>query len=337
MNEDHRSIASKHAEQREQLKNMPLMTTLALKDVIKQIEKENLQVSSVLNESYRQLTKLVDEVRDNKESINFVKDRTERITNQVIEMEKKLIAQQVKSQHSVNSKGKEGEDKLIELLQERLLDRDGYTVEKVSNHSMSCDIIVKRNEYPSIRIESKAIGKENGDKVKSKEVEKFERDLQQMNNHGIFVSLYSGIVGKGNIQIEQLANRKFAIYLGNNQFNMDSIIDMIQLLYKLDSFCCKGEDDSDTKLSSESMYKIQGYVKDYTNKLTQTKTHLKESIALLTEIQLDMIEKVILGQRETQNKEKGVHCDQCGMDFQSIQGLNSHRRKCKPMITLKNK
>ncbi len=327
--EEGRINVGRHVEQNEQMKNMPITTKLVLTDLIKDVERENMHVSSILNESQRQLARVVDELRDNKECLNFVRDRTERITDQVVEMEKKLITQQTKAQHCVNSKGKEGEDKLLELLQERLMTRDGYTIEKVSGQSMNCDIVVKRNEYPPIRIESKAIGKETGEKVRSKDVEKFVRDLNQLNNHGILVSLYSGIVGIGNIELQQLPNGKFAIYLGNNNFDVDLIIDMIQLLYKLDGVCSKDDGGKDIKLTKDSLSKVQGYLKDYTNKITQIKAHLKESLTLVSEIQLDMIEKIIMGQKEGQKERRGeVLCEDCGGSFQNVHGLNIHKRRC---------
>jgi len=336
MNEEQRMVTSRYAEQREQLKTMPLVTKVALKEVMNNVEQESLNVSRMLQESCVQLTKLMREVRDNKESINFVRDKTERITSHVSNLENQLLVQQTKSQHNSSNKGKEAEEKLFKLLQDRLMSRDGYTVTQVCRQSMSCDITVERKEHPCIRIESKAYGKENGDKVKSAEVKKFERDLIQMNDHGIFVSLYSGIVGIGNIEIQQLPTGKFAVYLGNNNYDVDMIIDMVQLLYKLDKACCRVDDGNETRLSLEAISRIQGYLNDYNTKIQKTKIHLKESIGLLSEIQLDLIEKVLLGQKEvakvlgnTPDDKRAVQCEHCGRHFQSIQGMSSHKRTCK--------
>ena len=195
--------------------------------------------------------------------------------------------------------------------------------------------------FPCIRIESKAYGKENGEKVRNGEVKKFERDLTQMNDHGIFVSLYSGIAGVGNIEIKQLPTGKFAVYLGNNNFDVDMIVDMIQLLYILDNACCKDNTDNEIRLSPEAVSRIQGYLTDYNNKMQKIKVHLKESMGLISEIQFDLIETVLLGQKEVtkelrvnaKEEKKMIHCDQCGIYFQTIQGLSSHKRRCKSSET----
>jgi hypothetical protein len=97
-------------------------------------------------------------------------------------------------------------------------------VSKVNGKSHSCDILVQRDDFPDISIESKAHGQNTGEKVRTREIEKFERDLLELDNHGIFVSIYSEIVGKGSLEIKQLPNAKFAIYLSKNMFDVDTIL-----------------------------------------------------------------------------------------------------------------
>jgi len=107
--------------------------------------------------------------------------------------------------------GSIAEDTLYNLLSEKLMLRDGFSVTKVNGKSHSCDILVQREDFPDISIESKAHGQNTGEKVRTKEIEKFERDLHELDNHGIFVSIYNEIVGKGSLEIKQLPNAKFAI------------------------------------------------------------------------------------------------------------------------------
>ena len=66
-----------------------------------------------------------------------------------------------------------------------------------------------------------------------------------LNSHGIFVSLYSGICGKGAIEFELLpTTKKFAFYLSKNDFDGGMISEIIRLIYKLDTFV-SDKDDND--------------------------------------------------------------------------------------------
>jgi hypothetical protein len=207
---------------------------------------------------------------------------------------------------SSGKKGRDGEDLLYDILSTRLKLRDGYTVEKVNGLSHNCDMVVKREKYPSVRIESKAIGQQTGAKVSSRDVEKFQRDLLQVNDHGIFISLYSEISGVSNFEVQQLANGKFAIYLSNvllkseaGDGNCDGsvVLEMLQLVYTLDRISMKGDGNDSLVVSIDSMKRVQSYLKDFNNKIQSAKMHLKDTMSILSEIQMDMIEKVLLGQK----------------------------------------
>lgn len=248
-----------------------------------------------------------------------------------------------KAGKSTNVKGQESEDKMVEMLSEKLLYRDGYVVEKVSGQAQSCDIVVRREKYPNIRIECKA----HADKVRVKEVDKFVRDLTQCNNHGIFVSFKSGICGINNFELQQLSTGKFAVYLSNNQYDVDAVIEMLHLLYRLDEIMrhARGADGGDGavfKLSPESVMRIKTYLRDAMGKIASVKQHMKESCALLSEIQLDLVEKVILGQAGESNNHSVTRastqrpaatpneykCEKCDRTFKSSAGHREHVKKC---------
>jgi hypothetical protein len=141
-----------------------------------------------------------------------------------------------KAGQSTASKGRAGEFILFDLLSRHLRARDGFAVEHTAGQACSCDILVKRSGFPDIRIESKAHGQGSGEKVRSCNVVKFQRDLEHNRNHGIFVSLYTEIVNIGNFEIQQMPTGKFAIYLCKIGENVEPVVEMIQLLYILDSY-----------------------------------------------------------------------------------------------------
>ena len=226
-------------------------------------------------------------------------------------------------------KGEEGEKGLINILESKLHIRDGYNIQDVKSIAHSCDIVIKRDGYPDVRVESKAHGKETGENVRVAEVKKFESDLLTLNNHGIFVSLYSGICGKGAFEIELLPNNKFAVYLANNNYDGDTITEVLRLIYKLDRFTSGPESDNIT-ISTDSMMRIKAYLTDFNRKIDDLKTSLKNSIRILNEITLDLVEKALTGHMsdEPQTTTISYACDVCHQTCTSKAGLTLHKKRC---------
>jgi hypothetical protein len=226
-------------------------------------------------------------------------------------------------------KGEEGEKGLVNVLESKLHTRDGYTIHDVKSIAHSCDIVIKRDGFPDVRVESKAHGKDTGENVRVAEVKKFESDLLTLNNHGIFVSLYSGICGKGAFEIELLPNNKFAVYLSNNNYDGDIITDVVRLIYKLDRFTSGPESDNIT-ISTDSMMRIKAYLTDFNRKIDDLKTSLKNSIRILNEITLDLVEKALTGHNQDapQTSTISYTCDGCGQTCTSKAGLTLHKKRC---------
>jgi hypothetical protein len=317
----------------DQINHVPLLTKAAIGDALKELEQQSTCVATTLQATHQLL-------QSGMRDVGSIRADTAQISSRV----DGLMMTSVKNSNSTKFKGADGEDKLYDLLCERLKARDGYVVERVSGHSFSCDIAIKREGQPTVRIESKAHGYGTQEKVRYKEVEKFQRDLLQANNHGIFVSLFSGIVGIGNVEVQQLPNSKFAVYLSNNHYDVETIIDMVQLLYKLDNIVCGAKDDgSHLRVTIEAMTRIKMCLQDYSKKINSVKAHMRDSIAILNEMQFDMIESVLMGQhREKENERKsrvdrdrkyddGVEhiCCKCGRAFLKKKGLATHFRNCR--------
>ena len=168
----------------------------------------------------------------------------------------------------------------------------------------------------------------------------------QLDNHGIFVSLYSNIVGKGELELEQLSNGKFAIYLSNNAYNMDLIVDMIQLLYKIDKITDMHNAEGGVILTTETMIRIQRIIKENNNKILSLKSHLRQCVQIVNDIELDIVTDIITGQclrgerketkenesnkKETNEKEELMKfkCSSCGKMLKSNTALISHMKHC---------
>jgi hypothetical protein len=309
-----------------QLNNIPTISKTILNDILKDVETNTLNVKLVVNNLHT-------EMRENNNSILNIRAINEELKNKIDNLTNKTI----KDNNSNKIKGSYGENEIYNLLSDKLMSRDGYIIEQVNGISHNCDILIKCKNKPDIRIESKAHGQNNGEKVRQKEIDKFERDLIHTNNHGIFVSLYSNIVGKNSIDLIQLSNGKFAIYLSNNNYNIDNIIDSMNIIYKIDSIIQNSLNNEKFIINIETMMKLKSIINENNTKINSVKLHLRDSINILNDLTLDMIDKLIINNelkvenKEINNKEinkETLVCNWCNKKCKSNSGLKNHKATC---------
>jgi len=327
----------------EQLRQVPALTRGVIADVLHNMEMQQQSAAISLNEARKGIDAIQTTVRDQQQSLAMVTHRTECMQEKIDTVEKHMIKQTARS---TIDKGKHGEDKLFDWLCERLRMRDGYVVEKTNGQACGCDIVIKRHGgYPDIRIESKAIGESTKEKVRHAQVTKFIRDLEQTQNHGIFVSLYSDIVGISNFELQQLSNGKFAVYLTKLNTDLEPIIEMIQLLYTLDKILSKQDNAEDgtanmVRIPAETMACVQQYLKDYGTTIFCTKQHLRIAYTKLGEIDMNMIASMILGNSgdirdnkatsasdATATEDNQFKCPRCTKTFTTKRALQRHSAK----------
>lgn len=128
-----------------------------------------------------------------------------------------------------------GKSELHDLLCHRLAIHDTYSLERVNGIPHTCDSIIKRVGFHDVCLEVKTHGEHTGAKVGKKETVRFRKDLLTMSSHGIFVSLYNDICGKGKVDFEVLQNCKIAVFLSSNNHDVNIIFDVVQLIYHMDS------------------------------------------------------------------------------------------------------
>jgi len=312
--------------------NSPLIIKGVLGDLIHNLEQQTSNISYVVSSIQK-------DINSNSTNVAILKSSHDELKNKIDLLDKQLLAKQTKESNSNSYKGAVAEETLYNLLCDQLMTRNGFTVTKVNGMAHSCDILVQRDGCPDIRIESKAHGQNTGEKVRTFQVDKFERDLLELDNHGIFVSVFSEISGRGNIEITQLPNAKFAIYLGKNMYDCGIINDMIYLLYKLDSIITTSKANSNVTLSPESILKIQNIVKSISVKINTVKSSLKDSISVLNSITLEQIEDILKDQfhdlqgvDDTNITVVAVEnkCKTCGFISKTKKGLVAHmHRKCR--------
>jgi hypothetical protein len=226
-----------------------------------------------------------------------------------------LLIKNIKQTNNSSIKGYESENKLLDLLNIQLSYKQGYNITSTGLVKYSCDILVQRDKFPDILIENKDYKMT----VNKTEVDKFIRDVTYQNKHGIFVSASTPIVNKGSLELIQLPNGKFTIYLSNNNYNVDLIIDMINLIYKLDSITASV--DQSVHISHENLLLIQNEIRSITTNISSVKSHLEQSLSLLKLISNNTIEKILVNQlSDTKHKfnKPNVHTNHTDISIESI-------------------
>ena len=287
------ALRGQFTEQGAQLtKHLPVYVSQALSETLNDIQERGAVLQSKLEGAQDQLKGMEAQARENSERLSAVEKGGDSVLGKVDGLTQQVTALGVRQTSHLRAKGVSGEQRLYELLSERLRLRDGYVVEVVAGQSHGCDLVVRRTGYTDVRIESKVYA----DKVGVKEVEKFRRDLMGLNAHGVFVSVQSGVVGMGEVELEQMASGRFAVYLSNNQYNVSLVVDMIALMYKLDRLMGGGVDEEvAVRVPSEVMREVQQHVQDFAHKVSKLKVNMRESMVLLNQLALDHVVRLLHG------------------------------------------
>ena len=137
-------------------------------------------------------------------NMNYIKDLSTRNTHTQENINEELL-KYINKHNNPCSKGTMGENLLYKILSDELPTGD---IVNTSNYTGRGDFIIKRKDKEDILIETK----DYTSNVKKEEVDKFIRDVNNNECHGIFLSQNSGIVNRENYQIE-INNNKILIYI----------------------------------------------------------------------------------------------------------------------------
>jgi hypothetical protein len=261
-------------------------------------------------------------VLDRKEIENVIlaNDKMVLVLDRISSLEAKLDT--FSTSRSANKKGQDGEREIFELLSDKLPSRNGYNVESVRGVVNNCDIIVRCDGYENIHIDVKNY--ECGGKIRTNIVDKFRSDLIGLNTSGIMISLWSGIVSKSEIEIEQLPTGKFAVYLSNTGNNADRLVEFIYLLHKLEKLYVS----DGMMMSSETLTRIRNIVSDNLRRINDIRTHLTTSISILNEMNISSINQLIMNaehkEPETVSDQNPTMCPRCKKTFSTRYKCNQH-------------
>ncbi len=276
---------------------LPACVSDALGTSFRELQRQGTVLQTRLDDALSQLKGVEAHVRDSSGKLSLLEKGGDSVLGKVDGIMTQLTTMQVRQTSHLRAKGVGGESRLHELLCERLRVRDGFVVEVVAGQAHGCDIVVRRaGGFTDVRIECKVYT----DKVGVKELDKFRRDLLGLNTHGVFVSIQSGIVGMAELEFEQLPTGRFAVYLSNNHFNVDIVADWISVMHKIERMACPAEDSHETgstvvRVPEEVMREVHRHLLDFSSKVGLLKVNLRECMALLNQLTLDHVERLLRG------------------------------------------
>ena len=249
------------------------------------------------------------------------------------------------NKRSSSYKGQEGEHHMIDLLDSKLTSRNGYEVIDCHSQPHNLDILIKKSGYNDVRIDVKNHGKDSKEdgRIRTNEVKRFENDVLNCSSHGILVSLHSKICGKEQIQFDRLPNGKCVIYLSNNEYNVDFIIELLQILQFIDDRWRsekQSPEDDRLYLSSDAVQKINEILKESEQKVYDLKTKLEQSVKLVSSIKFDLINSLFRGQQikdvvigKTLPDSDSITCEHCGKIIRNCKGaLKKHLKHCPSIL-----
>ncbi|MEW5314998.1 MAG: hypothetical protein WDW38_006455 [Sanguina aurantia] len=200
-----------------------------------------------------------------------------------------------------------------------LTSREDFQVDLVCGQAHQCDISIKRLGHPEVRVECKAHGEQTGEKVRARETARFQSDLPDL-------------------AIEMLPTGKFAVYLGNNQYDVGVIECMLHLVYRLEAATVTTLDGragaGTVSVTPEAMQRVQLMLKSCGDKVHAIKVHLRSALTILTDMTFDMISRTLLGDEVTTQAlaptrvglPQSHGCSECEMSYKTAAGLLSHVR-----------
>jgi len=307
-----------------------LINSLTTSGIKAELTPETLQTLSTKFEHMNEkldMSRMVDTVSRSElmlSTVQGIKSSTDQLTSKIDSFSTLRTTNRYKGDH--------GERRLQEVLEIALQSSDGYTITDTSSMAHNCDMVIKRTGYPDIRIESKAHGRDNGESVKMVDIKRFESDLASLNTHGIMVSLYGGIVGKGHIDMTVIpTTNKMAFYLSNNNFDGDTVANTVKLIYKLDHITTLQNEENTITITNDTMAKIRSHLSDAGRRMEEIKSHLKNSMRLANEISWNVIEHLIMA---VPPEPIALACEYCQLVFKNKSGLTQHRNKCKNAPTV---
>ena len=221
-------------------------------------------------------------------------------------------------------KGQLGENLLYNVLINEFPSAD---IQNTSNLTGKGDFIISRKNKNNILIETK----EYTDSVKKSEVEKFLKDVNSNDCHGIFMSQKSGIVNKENYQID-INNKNILIYIHFTKYEPYKISLAVKIIDLLSEKIIT-TNTNDIILTKDTLKDIKDEYENLCiikNKLiSDLKDYTKKTLEYYENITLVNLEKY-LSKHYAIMKKNLYLCEYCKInEYINLKSLARHKTTCR--------
>jgi hypothetical protein len=311
--------------------------------LIENINKDEKSISEFVNNIDSKFNSMITNLQQ--PIFSFIQSSEERTATNVQQIRDKLISQQMsqdslnvgmheflnKYKHNSSSKGNVSEYELYSILQyifpsDEIID--------CSTETATCDYRVNRlnQSKPSILFENKDYSRS----VTTEEIKKFERDLNQQRQHGIFISHKSNITYKEPFQIDIIDNL-IHIYLPNTDYSVEKIKIAVEIIdslsTKLKHITNVQSEMTTINITKEDLDELVEVFNDFnTQKISlidTIRTTNKQILDKIESMQINCVKKILNKNGVFQNDDdfKCKHCNT--FSGKNKASLGAHVRNCK--------
>ena len=272
-------------------------------------------IYSYISSSEERIQNTISAVKD---SNNASKLKTEIIMDELAEYLRKFKGS--------SDKGNMGESELESVLTKMFPVGD---IINTSNTKASGDFVLKRDNKPSIMVETKAYSRN----VNPDEISKYIRDSEEMHMHSIFLSQHTGITCKPNYHIE-IHKGSILVYVHNVEYSPEKIqvaIDIIDNLdSKLDVIYSENEENIiTTEVLDDINREFQSFITQRDAIVSMTKEHHKKMLTQLENLNFVCLDKY-LSTKYASARKTGIVCDICNVfNAPNKKSLSAHQRGCR--------
>lgn len=241
----------------------------------------------------------------------------------------KLFEDFFHNNNNSNRKGKQGESKLEPILSSILPDAE---IKNTSKDKESGDFIIKRNNNPTILIDTKDY-KTN---IPKEEIVKIIRDIDKHKCNGILISQNSGITFKDDFEIN-IHNNYVLIFLHNVNYDETKILSAIQIIDVLYPIIQQQANIEHESITSEQLNQInkefQLLIAKKKQIIEQIEQNNKDIIKEIGKLELPSI-SAILTAKFSQSEQFAYICNICNnFSGKNSKALSAHQRGCKKKYT----
>jgi len=284
-------------------------------NVSSMIQNSHIPLMQTLNASEQRINDSLVNIRDTSQYNKCIADEIKQEVNEYFQSAKK----------NSSIKGKVSENKLHYVLSS--IYPSAEIVNNTDKDKHCGDFYIKRKNKPVVLVENK----DYNTNVGPSEVEKFIRDINFQNVHGIFLSQNTGITSKENYEID-IHKNNVLVYLHNVDYNPQMIKGAIEIIDNLDCRLQEIESHGNT-ISNNDLDEINNEFKKFMTSKQECIEYLneysKKMNSLISKMSLACLDKY-LSTKYAYVKSSNFECTICGLVWNSKRSLSAHLKACKP-------